>query len=263
MIRIGITGAGGRMGQAVIAALDTAGDNKLELGGAHARPGSALVGETIKGVRVTSDLAEMLADVDLVIDFTLPEFTTELADACSRAATPLVSGTTGLGRTEWQALETLALSVPVFHAPNMSLGVNLLLQAVETIAARLGQDYDVEIVEAHHRHKQDAPSGTALALGERVAAARDQDFASVVEHGREGSTGARKRGQIGMHSLRGGEIVGEHDVRFIAGGEELRLGHSAFSRRAFADGALRAAAWLNEQAPGLYRFSDLLEGNKP
>lgn len=262
MIRIGVTGANGRMGRAVIAALTGDGDdfNGLRLGGAHVRPGSGDVGRQVgEGVAITADLDTMLEGVDIVVDFTLPDFMAELAAACAASETALVSGTTGLGDEEWHALRNLATTMPVFHAPNMSLGVNLLLRMVESVAEKLGLDYDAEIVETHHRYKQDAPSGTALAIGERVAGARGQELAEVVEHGREGRTGERQRGRIGMHSLRGGEIVGEHDVRFIAGGEEIRLGHTAFSRNAFANGALRAAVWLHGREPGMYGYGDLLD----
>lgn len=259
MIRIGVTGASGRMGQAVAEALGQQPDGAaLALAAAHVRTGSTAAGSRLGEVIITDDLAAMLAEVDVVIDFTLPAFTVELADACSAADKPLVSGTTGLGEVEWHALRNLATTVPVFHAPNMSLGVNLLLQVVQSVASRLGEDYDAEIVEAHHRHKQDAPSGTALALGQRIALARDKEFDAIVDHGRKGRTGERQRGRIGMHSLRGGEIVGEHDVRFVASGEEIRIGHSALSRNAFAAGALRAATWLHGREPGLYGFEDML-----
>ena len=261
MIRIGVTGASGRMGQAVIAALAERQDDQhgLRLGGAHVRSGSASVGrEVAPGVKATDDLPAMLAGVDVVIDFTLPEFTAELAGACGNAGVSLVSGTTGLGSDEMDALHELAGTQAVFHARNMSVGVNLLLALVRQAATQLGLDYDAEIVEAHHRHKKDAPSGTALAIGEAVASARRQVFAEVVEHGREGLGGERGTGRIGMHSLRGGEIVGEHDLRLIGPGEELRLGHSAFSRRAFVDGALRAAAWLGSRPAGYYGYADLL-----
>ena len=263
MIRIGVTGASGRMGQAVIAALadQENSEHGLRLGGAHVRSGSTLEGRVLAaGVTATDDLAAMLDDVDVVIDFTLPEFTIELAQSCAEHGAALVSGTTGLGEAQRAALQDLAASQPVFHARNMSMGVNLLLSLVHQAAARLGLDYDAEIVEAHHRHKKDAPSGTALAMGEAVADARGQVFTEVVEHGREGFVGERGRGRIGVHSLRGGEIVGEHDLRLVGAGEELRLGHTAFSRRAFVDGALRAAAWLSGRPPGFYGYADLLAG---
>ncbi|MDX1443793.1 MAG: 4-hydroxy-tetrahydrodipicolinate reductase [Gammaproteobacteria bacterium] len=257
MIRIGVTGANGRMGQAVIAALkDLDESHGLRLAGAHLRSDGAPA--VADDVTVSRDLPTMLAGVDVVIDFTLPSLTSELAAGCRDAGVALVCGTTGLGEAQMAALRELSKTQPVFYARNMSVGVNLLLDLVARASKALGVDYDAEIVEAHHRHKQDAPSGTALAIGEAVASARGQVLKEVIDHGREGRTGEREPGRIGMHALRAGEIVGEHDLRLVGGGEELRLGHSAFSRRAFADGALRAAAWVSGQSPGFYGYPDML-----
>lgn len=263
VIHLAVLGAGGRMGRAVIAlALD---DSRFELVSAHARAGSAHVGEDAAvlagrppcGVRVIDNLVHSIEAADVVIDFTRPEFTVDVAQACANARRALVSGTTGMNESQRAALEAAAKQVPVFWAPNLSVGVNLLLAALAQVASRLDDAYDAEIVEAHHRHKIDAPSGTALALGEVLAAARGQPLASLADH--QPAAGARERGgRIGFHSIRAGEIVGEHDVRLIAAGEEIRLGHRAFSRDAFASGALRAAAWLQGRAPGLYGMRELL-----
>src|SRR5690606_11837786 len=263
-IRIAVLGASGRMGRAIMRlALD---DARFRLAGAWVRPGSVadgvqaatLLGRGTCGVRVASDLAAVIRAADVAIDFTRPDTAVEAAGICAAEGRALVSGTTGLSSGDRATLERAADRIPVVWAPNMSVGVNLLLRALDEVARRLGEDYDAEIVEAHHRHKVDAPSGTALALGEVLALARGRELAELMDCGREGQTGERVPGRIGMHSLRGGEIVGEHDVRLIAAGEELRLGHTAFGRDAFAAGALRAAHWLQGREPGLYGMAEVL-----
>lgn len=262
-IRLAVLGASGRMGRAVIAlALD---DPRFELASAHSRAGGtrtgvdagALVGRASCGVTVSDDLARAVDVADVVIDFTRPGFAAAAVEACVGAGRALVSGTTGMAGAERAKLEAAAKKVPVFWAPNMSVGVNLLLAALEQVASRLDDGYDAEIVEAHHRHKVDAPSGTALALGDALAAARGRPLASLADYGHF-QGGTRERGRIGFHSIRAGEIVGEHDVRLVSASEEIRLGHRAFSRAAFASGALRAAAWLHGREPGLYGMRDLL-----
>ena len=263
-IRLAVLGAGGRMGRAVISlALD---DPRFRLVAAHSRVGSEYLGQDAAvlagripcGVFLRDDLGTLLATADVAIDFTRPEFTLEIADRCASANCALVSGTTGMDAGQRHQLLAMAAKVPVFWAPNMSIGVNVLLAALKQVAANLGEEYDAEIVEAHHRHKVDAPSGTAIALGEVLAAVRGKPLEDLVENGRAGRTGPRQAGRIGMHAIRGGEIVGEHDVRLISAGEEIRLGHTAFNRSAFAGGALRAAAWLHGKAAGYYGMDDML-----
>lgn len=265
-IRLAVLGAGGRMGRAVVSlALD---NPRFQLTAAHSRPGSEYVGQDAAvlagrppcGIDVRHELETVLEVADVAIDFTRPEFTVEIAEHSAAAGCALVSGTTGMDAEQRTRLEQLATTVPVFWSPNMSIGVNLLLAALAHVAANIGEGYDAEIVEAHHRHKADAPSGTALALGDVLAKAQRQPLEALAEHGRAGRPGPRQTGRIGFHAIRGGEIVGEHDVRLIAAGEEIRLGHTAFNRTAFAGGALRAAGWVREQKPGLYGMSDLLRG---
>lgn len=264
-IRLAVLGAGGRMGRAVIAlALD---DARFALTAAHSRAGSeylardagALASRPECGVRVGDSLEAAVAAADVIIDFTRPEFTLQAAATCAANGRALVSGTTGMDEAQREQLRAIGADAPVLWAPNMSVGVNLLLAALRQVAARLDEEYDAEIVEAHHRHKVDAPSGTAIALGEVLAAARGRPLAELVDHGRQGRSGPRGRGRIGMHAIRAGEIVGEHEVRLVAAGEELLLGHRAFSRDAFAAGALRAAAWLHGRKPGFYGMRDVLE----
>lgn len=263
-IKLAVVGAGGRMGRAVISLALT--DARFALVAAHSREGSeyvghdagVLAGRAACGMPVHDDLESVLGAADVVIDFTRPEFTVALAGKCASAGCALVSGTTGMDAAQRGQLAEAGTSIPVIWAPNMSVGVNLLLAALRQVAARLGEDFDAEIVEAHHRYKVDAPSGTAIALGEVIAATRGATLEELVDHGREGRIGPRKAGRIGMHAVRGGEIVGEHDVRLISGEEELRLGHTAFRREAFAAGALRAAAWLHGRKPGFYEMRDVL-----
>lgn len=264
-IRLTVLGAGGRMGRAVVTL--ALGDSRFQLVGAQSRAGSeyvdqdvaALAGRSHCGVAVSDNVEKAIARADVVIDFTRPELTREAVEHCAKQGKALVSGTTGLSVSQQEALRAAAAAIPVFWAPNMSIGVNVLLAALADVASRLGDDYDAEIVETHHRHKVDAPSGTAIALGEVLAATRGRSLSELADYGRQGQPGARQAGRIGMHSLRGGEVVGEHDVRLIAAGEEIRLGHSAFSRDAFAGGALRAAAWLRGRKAGFYSMRDLLE----
>jgi 4-hydroxy-tetrahydrodipicolinate reductase len=264
VIRLAVLGADGRMGRAVVAlALD---DPRFRLASAQSRAGSSYIGADAAvlsgrpscGVTVSDDLAGAIRAADVVIDFTRPDFSADVATECARARRALVSGTTGMNTSQRARFQSAAEQVPVLWAPNMSIGVNLLLAALEQVASRIGDDYDAEIVEAHHRHKVDAPSGTALALGEVLAAVRGEPLAALAEHGHAAS-GPRQRGRIGFHSIRAGEIVGEHDVRLVSAGEEIRLGHRAFSRDAFASGALRAAAWLHGRKAGFYGIRDLLD----
>ena len=263
-VRIAVTGAAGRMGRMLVAAV--AGREDSVLAAAVERPGSPAIGDdagTLAGIAplavpVGDDLAAVIAAVDVVIDFTTPEATRDHAAIAARAGRGLVVGTTGLGEAELAALEAAAERAAVVRAPNFSVGVNLTLRLLALAAEVLGDDVDVEIVEMHHRHKVDAPSGTALRMGEVVAAARGRPLPDLAEHGREGRTGARDRARIGFHALRGGDVVGDHTIVFAADGERLEITHRASDRAGFAAGAVRAAVWAARREPGAYDMDDVL-----
>ncbi len=261
-MRVAIFGASGRMGTALVRLI--AADDRYRLTGALAEPGDPAVGQDAGlvarvdalGIAVTANLGSALGDCDVVIDFTAPAATRRHAEACAAAARPLVVGTTGLDPAGQEALAVAARRIPVLYARNMSLGVTVLTELARQAALLLGEDFDVEIIESHHRHKKDAPSGTALQLGEAVAAARGGTLAGRAVTDRDGP---RPAGAIGFASVRGGSIVGEHTV-LLAGHEEvLELTHRATDRALFARGALRAANWLGGgRAPGLYDMRDVL-----
>lgn len=261
MTRIAILGANGRMGKALIRAV--AQQDKARLVTAQVRPGNAFVGidaGTLAGIDPL-DLplgSELAPDTQVVIDFTSPDNTALVAKACAERGQALVVGTTGLDAQHKAALAEAAKSVPVVFAPNMSVGVNLLLGLVSLASKVLGDSVDIEVLEAHHRHKKDAPSGTALALGEAAAEALDRDLAQCAVYGREGITGERDRQTIGFATVRAGDIIGEHTVLFAGDGERIELTHKAHNRETFATGAVRAALWLNGRAPGLYDMQDVL-----
>ena len=263
-IRIGITGAAGRMGGHLIEAVQQ--HPGTVLGAAVERPGATVVGADAGemagqgrlGVRLVDDVVAVLGDIDVLIDFTTPEATLNHAHACASHGVRLVVGTTGLDAQQRDALQTLSARVPMVVAANYSAGVTLALRLIATAARVLEEDYDAEIIEAHHRHKVDAPSGTALRMGEVLAAARGRDLATDAVYAREGHTGAREPGTIGFQTIRGGDIVGEHTVMFAGAGERLEITHRASSRMTFAGGAVRAAVWLMEQPRGLYDMEDVL-----
>jgi len=209
------------------------------------------------GVPVTDD--HVVLDVaDVLIDFSFHEAVPGNVQAAVHLSKPMVIGTTGLSESESEAFRAAAKKIAILQAPNMSVGMNLLFAMVGRAAATLGTEYDAEIVETHHKHKKDAPSGTALSLGRQVATGRGQDFDTVVNYGREGVIGERPDGQIGVHAVRAGDTVGDHTVIFATDGERVELSHRATSRDTFAMGALRAALWVTRQAPGLYGMQDLL-----
>jgi len=256
-VKIGIAGAGGRMGRLLIQeVLATEG---LTLAAATAREGSDLFGKTVApGVLATDDAAELFHLSDVVIDFTLPTATITHAKLAAETGTALLVGTTGLGPAEREALTRAAQAAPVLVAANTSLGVVLMQSLVRQAAASLGEEWDIEIVEMHHRHKIDAPSGTAWALGQAAAEGRKVDLDAVSDRGRDGHTGARKTGAIGFASLRGGDVVGEHTVIYAGASERIELTHKANDRRVFAVGAVRAARWLADKPAGAYRMADVL-----
>lgn len=262
--RIGIIGAAGRMGQMNIRQVtETEG---CIISGATEGPGNPALGKDAGelagvgalGVALTDDAAAMIANVDAVIDFTVPEATVETARLAAQAGAALIAGTTGLTPEQEEEIVKAARHIPVVRAANMSVGVTLLAALTEQVASTLGIDYDIEILEMHHRHKVDAPSGTALALGEAAARGRKVVLGDVKQAVRDGYTGARTPGDIGFATLRGGDIAGEHEVIFAADGERVILSHKASSRQVFAVGAVRAALWTHNQPPGLYNMRNVL-----
>lgn len=262
MTRVVIYGAAGRMGRRLIAL--TVENPALTLAGAIEQAGHTLLGldaGELAGVGpiklpLTASLPSGGADV--VVDFTVPAATRHAIDACGAARTALVIGTTGLGSDDHARIDEAARTIPVLQAPNMSLGVNLLFALAAQVARQLGDDYDIEIVEAHHRYKKDAPSGTALGIARAICEATGRDINTALVHGRHGDELERQPGQIGMHALRLGDVVGEHTASFATLGERLELTHVATNRDIFARGALRAAAWLHGKPPGRYGMRNVL-----
>ncbi len=260
MTRIAIAGVGGRMGQALVQAVKE--HPECRLGAASERDGSPLIGQALEpdepGFAVVSDLVAAVADFDVLIDFTRPEATVAHAALCKAKGKRMVIGTTGLSSAQEAELRIAAETIPLVYAPNMSVGVNLTFKLVELASRVLGESVDIEIIEAHHRHKVDAPSGTALRLGRVVADTLGRDLDTDAVYGREGHTGARERRTIGFSTIRAGDIVGEHTTLFAADGERVEITHRATSRMTFAAGAVRAAVWLSAQGPGLYDMQDVL-----
>lgn len=254
LVRIALFGAGGRMGAAVLDA--AAGRADLKVVYALVRKGSEMQGYEYRGVKYSSDLEGALVHADVLLDFSVPDSTESALKACLVAGKPLVTGVTGLSVELKSQLAAAGSHIPVLVAPNMSLGVALLTRMVEQAAKVLGPDFDVEIHEAHHKHKRDAPSGTAIALGETVARARGVPVPGK-NHDR---SGPRQPGSIGYSVVRAGDIVGEHTVLFAGAGERLELSHRAQNRMGFAQGALSAACWIAGQPPGFYGLADTLSG---
>ncbi|MDA0989884.1 MAG: 4-hydroxy-tetrahydrodipicolinate reductase [Verrucomicrobia bacterium] len=263
MTRLAILGAAGRMGSALVRCaqqLDTV-DVAVAIDRqghpAIGRDAGVVAGHGSIGVAISDDLATVRS-ADVLIDFTSHTAVPRHVQAAVDAGRAVVIGTTGLDEAETAAVHAAAKVVPVVWAPNMSLGVNLLFELVRQAAAVLGLDYDAEITETHHRHKTDAPSGTALGLAKAVAAGRQQQLADVACWGREGQVGARPKGEIGVHAIRAGDVIGDHTVILAGDNERLELSHRASSRDAFAMGALRAAHWAAQQPAGLYGMNDVL-----
>jgi 4-hydroxy-tetrahydrodipicolinate reductase len=244
------------MGQAVLEAAATHADVRITA--VLVRTGSPLLGKTWGGLAYSSELEQALKASDVLLDFSQPAVTAAALEACVAAGKPFVTGVTGFGTDFKTKLAAAGRKIPLLAAPNMSLGVALLTELARSAAAALGEEFDVEIIEAHHRRKQDAPSGTALALGEAVAQARGVALAERADAGRDGHTGPRRSGAIGFAVVRGGDIVGEHTAYFCGLGERLEITHRASSRETFARGAVRAAEWLRERDPGLYDMQDVL-----
>ena len=261
--RIGVFGANGRMGRMIVKAITEA--EGVALAAAGVRAGSADIGADAGslaglgpvGVATTDRTADVLA-ADVAIDFTLPDATVAHAEAAAAAGTPFVTGTTGLTAGQEAALASAAARIPLVYAPNMSVGVNLLLALVERVAGTLGEPWDIEIVEMHHNRKVDAPSGTAVGLGRAAAKGRGRAFEEVAVLSREGHTGPRIPGQIGFATMRGGDVIGEHTVVFAGPAERIEIGHRAGGRHIFANGAVAAARWAAGREPGLYSMRDVL-----
>ncbi len=264
MTRIAVSGVSGRMGRALIEACHRGSGTRLAA--ALDRPGSPMLGQDAGelaglgrlGVAVRDDLNAVLNDFDVLVDFTRPEASLGYIEACRKAGKKMVIGTTGFDTAGKEAIARAAKEMAVVFAPNMSVGVNLSLKLLELAARVLGDEADIEIIEAHHRHKVDAPSGTALRMGEVVAAALGRDLKDCAVYGREGVTGERHRSTIGFSTVRGGDIVGDHTVLFAGDGERMEITHKASSRMTFAKGALRAALWLKDRKTGLYDMQDVL-----
>ena len=255
-MKIAIAGAAGRMGQMLVR--EIARTEGSSLAGALEHAGSNMLGTETGGMKIVADPAAAIAAAEVLIDFTVPAATVAHARVCADKGVSMVIGTTGLDQDQTKAIHEAAKKVPILWAANMSLGVNILLALVEKTASMLDPAYDIEIVEMHHRHKIDAPSGTALALGRAAAAGRKVKLEDVWRKSRDGHTGARPAGEIGFATLRGGEEVGVHTVMFAAAGERLELSHRSFSRETYAAGAVRAALWLEGRKPGLYGMKDVL-----
>lgn len=262
-INVVIAGASGRMGRALLDGVLT--NPELRLTAALEHSASPMVGKPLTvlaadapDLLITADINAALSGADALIDFTRPEGVMTHLAACRVHGVAMVIGTTGLDPTQKATLGAAAQDIPIVFAPNMSVGINLLLKLLDTAARALNDGFDVEIIEAHHRHKVDAPSGTALRLGEVVAAALGRDLAECAVYGREGITGERHPNTIGFATVRGGDVVGDHTVLFAGIGERIEITHKASSRATFALGALRAARWLKGRPAGLYDMQDVL-----
>ena len=263
-INVGVIGAGGRMGRMLIEAVQN--NPQTTLKAAIERQGSSLVGADAGevaaighlSVQIVDDLAAVISDIDVLIDFSLPDATEKNMQVCAEHNVAMVIGTTGFNEQQEQVLAKASEKITIVYAGNYSTGVNLSLKLLGMAAKAFGNDADVEIIEAHHKHKIDAPSGTAYMMAEAVAEARGQNLKDVAIYGREGQTGERESGTIGIHAVRGGEIVGDHTVMFIADGEVVEITHRARARMTFAAGAVRAATWVVEQEVGQYNMQDVL-----
>lgn len=266
-LKIGIVGAGGRMGRQLIQAVCQA--EGVELGAAFERKGSSLLGSDAGelagvghlGIRVCDDLSAQAANFDLLIDFTRPEGTLAHIDFCVAHGKKMVIGTTGFDESGKQAIREAAAKTAIVFASNYSVGVNLVFKLLEKAAKVMGDYCDIEVIEAHHRHKVDAPSGTALSMGEHIAKTLGRDLKTHGVFAREGITGERKRDEIGFATIRAGDVVGEHSVWFADEGERVEIAHKASSRMTFANGAVRAAKWLQTKQQGLFDMTDVLDLN--
>lgn len=263
-VRIAITGCAGRMGKTLIEAVELSETAAVSAG--IERPESSLLGADAGelagvgklSVNIVGDIKDAIDDFDVLIDFTAPAATVANAQVCAAAGKKMVIGTTGCDDAQLAAINVAAEKTAICMASNFSTGVNATFKLLNIAAQILGHDYDVEVVEGHHRHKVDSPSGTALSMGEAVADGLGQNLSDVAVHGREGQVGARTKDEIGFHAVRGGDIVGDHTVMFLADGERVEISHKASSRMSFARGAVRAASWIAEQDSGMFDMQDVL-----
>jgi 4-hydroxy-tetrahydrodipicolinate reductase len=264
MVRVAVVGASGRMGLCLLKAALAAENAELTVAVSRAdslaigKDAGELAGVSAAGIQVCDDLAALTDKFDVLIDFTRPDASMNYIDICRQAGKKVVIGTTGYSDAQKAAIAEAAKDVAIVIAPNFSVGVNLSLKLLEMTARVMGDYTDIEVIEAHHRHKVDAPSGTALRMGEVVAAALGRDLKDCAIYGREGDTGARDRKTIGFSTIRAGDIVGEHTVMFADEGERVEITHKATSRMTFANGAVRAAAWLADKQNGLFDMQDVL-----
>jgi 4-hydroxy-tetrahydrodipicolinate reductase len=264
MMRVGITGASGRMGLTLINAVSQS--SAVSLGFALDRKDSPiigkdageLIGSSAKGIKISDNLLAVTDDFDVLIDFTRPDVSMDYVEFCRKTGKKLVIGTTGFSDLQKAKIAEAAKDMAIVMAPNMSVGVNLSLKLLEMAAKVMGDYTDIEIIEAHHRHKVDAPSGTALRMGEVIAKTLNRDLKDCAIYGREGITGERNRKTIGFSTIRAGDIVGEHTVMFADEGERVEITHKASSRMTFANGAVRAAVWLADKPNGIYDMQDVL-----
>lgn len=262
--KIGVIGAAGRMGRMLVQAVNMAEGARLVAAVEH--PQSTLIGVDVGevvglgqlGVNIVGDLAQVIGSVDVLIDFSLPDSSEKNLKLCEQHGVNMVIGTTGFSDEQYSLLQTVAQKSAIVYAGNYSTGVNVSLKLIEMAAKAFADTADIEIIEAHHKHKIDAPSGTAYMMAEAAATARGQNLKNVALYGREGQTGEREKGSICMHAIRGGEIVGDHTVMFIADGEIVEITHKARERMTFAAGAVRAAQWVVSQPADLYDMQDVL-----
>ncbi|MCK9263250.1 MAG: 4-hydroxy-tetrahydrodipicolinate reductase [Desulfomonilia bacterium] len=264
MIRAGVTGAAGRMGSLIIRGVVESED--MEIAGALEAPNHPCVGSDVgavigggqRGVKISDALEAAFETTDVIIDFTFPEATVKTARYAAFAGKAMVIGTTGFTDGEADEIRSCAQYIPIVAAPNMSIGVNVMFKVVSLLASLLGEDYDVEIVESHHRLKKDAPSGTAMGLARAVAQVRGEDIRALARYERHGMIGPRPKGEIGIQTIRAGDIVGDHTVYFAGNNERIEITHRAHTRQNFAQGAIRAARWVQGKAPGMYSMMDVL-----
>lgn len=262
MVKIAVNGAGGRMGARIVALVCE--DPELQLVAALERPGHRLLGKDVgsvsgcgdTGIKITFSLD---THADVLIDFSSPDSTVTIAEVCAQKKIALVAGTTGLSPHQHEKLQGFSHVIPCLVSPNMSVGVNIMFNLVAQVARMVEKEYDIEIIETHHRFKKDAPSGTALRLAERICAATGREMERDVVYGRSGITGERPANQIGIHAVRSGDVVGDHTVVFGSLGERIEITHKAHTRDTFVRGALRAAKFIANKPPGMYRMSDVLQ----
>ncbi|OCH77039.1 4-hydroxy-tetrahydrodipicolinate reductase [Vibrio breoganii] len=267
MVRIAVAGAAGRMGRNLVKATNVM--EQETLGAANERPQSSLIGVDVGelsgegklDVALVDDFSKVVDEFDVIVDFTAPENTLANLELCKEHGKAIVIGTTGFTESQKQQISEYAKDVSIVMAPNFSVGVNLVFKLLEKAAKVMGDYTDIEIVEAHHRHKVDAPSGTAIGMGEAIANAMGNELSDVAVYAREGITGERTRDEIGFATIRAGDIVGEHTAMFADVGERVEITHKATDRMTFANGAIRAALWLGSKPAGLYSMTDVLDLN--